>query len=79
MKYKLIKEYADEQLKKYSALEIILMNRGIKLEDIPHYCNTTDEDINSPLLFGEEVLRDAATALEVVVFPIPISPVAIRL
>ena len=63
MKYKLIKEYADEQLKKYSALEIILMNRGIKLEDIPHYINTTDEDINSPLLFGEDVLRNAAAAL----------------
>ncbi len=59
MKYKLIKPVNE----KYTALEQVLTNRGIKLEDIPHYCNTTDEDINSPLLFGEEVLKNAAAAL----------------
>lgn len=30
--------------KEYSAIEQILTNRGIKLEDIPHYLNTTEED-----------------------------------
>lgn len=59
MKYKLIKPVNE----KYTALQQVLTNRGIAVEDIPHYCNTTDEDINSPLLFGEEVLRDAAAAL----------------
>ena len=59
MKYKLIKPVNP----KYSALEPVLTNRGIELEDIPHYCNTTDEDINSPLLFGEDKLKNAATAL----------------
>ena len=59
MKYKLIKPVNS----KYTALEQVLTNRGIKYENINHYINTTDDDINSPLLFGEEVLKDAATAL----------------
>lgn len=33
-----------------SAVERVLTNRGIKLEDIPHFLNTTDEDIVNPLL-----------------------------
>lgn len=34
----------------YSATEQILTNRGIKLEDIPHYLHTTDDDILAPEL-----------------------------
>ena len=63
MKYQLIKKYTNEELKKYTALEIILMNRGIEYNEINHYINTTDEDINSPLLFGKENLESAAMAL----------------
>lgn len=59
MKYKLIKEVNPN----YSAIEQILTNRGIKYEDIKHYLNTTDEDINSPLCFGEEKLKKAAATL----------------
>ena len=46
-----------------STVELVLNNRGIKSEDIYRYLNTTDEDINSPLLFGEEKLAAAARAL----------------
>jgi hypothetical protein len=59
MKYKLIKPVN----KNYSAIQQVLTNRGIDYEDIEHYLNTTDEDINSPLLLGEEKLRAAAAAL----------------
>ena len=59
MKYKLIKPVNP----KYSALEQVLTNRGIDHRYIQHYCNTTDDDINSPLLFGEKTLRSAAAAL----------------
>lgn len=57
MKYQLIKEINPN----YSAIEQILYNRNI--ENPQHYLNTTDEDVNSFLLLGEGVLRDAATAL----------------
>ena len=46
-----------------STVEHVLANRGISKDIITHYLNTTDEDINSPLLFGENKLKDAATAL----------------
>lgn len=59
MKYKLIKPVNS----KYSALEQVLTNRGIDHRYIQHYCNTTDDDINSPLLFGEKTLKKAAAAL----------------
>jgi single-stranded-DNA-specific exonuclease len=59
MKYKLIKPVNS----KYSALEQVLTNRGISYEDISHYINTTDEDINSPLLLGEAQLLIAAKIL----------------
>lgn len=42
----------------WSAVEQILHNRGI--QDIEHYLNTTEEDVNKPEAFGEEVLRAAA-------------------
>lgn len=59
MKYQLIKPVNTN----YSAIKQILTNRGVKYEDLEHYCNTTDNDINSPLLFGEEVLKNAVSAL----------------
>lgn len=56
MKYKLINPINSN----YSALEQVLTNRGIEYENIPHYINTTDEDINSYSLLGESKLREAA-------------------
>lgn len=47
----------------YSTIEQILTNRGIKLEQIKHYLNTTDEDINEPELLGEKNLRNAAALI----------------
>lgn len=59
MKYKLINSINP----KYSALEQVLVNRGIEYEDIPHYINTTDEDINDFNLLGKDKLWNAAAAL----------------
>ena len=59
MIYKL-KNEVNSQL---SATEQILVNRGIRQSDVKHYLNTTDKDINSPLAFGENVMRRAATTL----------------
>lgn len=59
MKFQLIKQINP----KYSAMQQVLTNRGIKFEDIEHYLNTTDNDINEPELFGEEEMHDAAVAL----------------
>ena len=56
MKYKLIKEI-DPNL---SPIQVILFNRGIKLSEIHHYLNTTDEDINNAEMFGKDKL-DLAT------------------
>lgn len=55
MKYQLINPINPN----YSALEQVLTNRGIKYENILHYVNTTDEDINSFLLLGEKKLKQA--------------------
>ena len=49
--------------KNLKATEQILFNRGIQLKDAHHYLNTTDEDINSPLAFGEDKMKAAAAAL----------------
>lgn len=46
-----------------SATEQILLNRGIQLSETHHYLNTTDRDIYSPLLLGEDKLKAAARAL----------------
>lgn len=59
MKYKLIKPMNSS----YTAVEQILTNRGIPYNEINHYLNTTDNDINEPETFGEELLKKAATAL----------------
>ena len=59
MKYKLIKEVNPN----YTAQEQVLTNRGIKLEDIKHYLNTTDKDISAPECFGEDKLKAALAAI----------------
>ena len=59
MKFELIRK-PDMKL---SAVEQVLTNRGIPLEEIPHYLKTTDDDIESWLGLGEENLRNARIAL----------------
>lgn len=59
----MIYKLKNEINKNYSATEQVLTNRGIRLSDIKHYLNTSDLDINSPLLFGEDKMRAAAAAL----------------
>jgi single-stranded-DNA-specific exonuclease len=59
MKYQLINTINPN----YSALEQVLTNRGIKYENILHYVNTTDEDINSFLLLGEKKLKQAVICI----------------
>ena len=59
MKYQLINPINQN----YSVTEQILTNRGIPLEKISNYINTSDNDINSPLDLDEKKLRDAAIIL----------------
>lgn len=59
MKYQLINKINPN----YNTIQQILTNRGIPFNEISHYINTTDKDINSPLLLGEEKLKNAAAAL----------------
>lgn len=61
MKFQLIKN-TDNYLTS-STVAYILSNRGISSDIIEHYLNTTDNDINSPLMFGEERLAAAARTL----------------
>lgn len=49
MKYQLI----NKPNKNFLAIQQILYNRGIAENNILHYINLSDEDINSPLLLGE--------------------------
>lgn len=51
MNYKLIAPVNEN----YSAIEQILVNRGIAHKDIKHYLNTTDEDIAMPLALGDSM------------------------
>lgn len=60
MKYML--KNNDYSFKQLDILTKILKNRNIQEKDMQRYLNTTDEDINSPLLLGEDKLR-AATEL----------------
>lgn len=60
MKYELINQPND----KYSAKQQIFINRGIKEEDLVHYMNLTDNDINPPEMLGEDLLRAAATQVK---------------
>ena len=55
MKFKLI----NPPNPKYSAIEQILINRGIAQENIKHYTNLTDEDINDPIIFGKDLMENA--------------------
>lgn len=48
MNYKLINEINTE----FTPIEQVLYNRGIKYEDIEHYCNTSILDILDPLLIN---------------------------
>lgn len=59
MKYQLIKPINQS----YSIIEQILTNRGIPINEIEHYLNTADSDINPPQALGQEKLRAAAAAL----------------
>ena len=45
----------------WTAIEQVLHNRGI--DDIQHYLNTSDQDINSFYDFGKDILYNAAAAL----------------
>ena len=54
MKYELI----NKPNEKFSAIQQVLYNRGIKEQDIQHYVNLSDQDINSPLLLGEQSLKN---------------------
>ena len=45
----------------YSATETVLSNRGVK--NLRRYLNTTDNDISSPLAFGQELMTRAARML----------------
>ena len=57
MKYQLINKVNDS----WSAIEQVLHNRGI--DDITHYLNTSDQDINSFYDFGKDTLLYAGAAL----------------
>lgn len=59
MRYKLIKPINTN----LTTIQQILTNRNIPLEEVNHYLNTTDNDINKPEDFGEEVLKNAVTTL----------------
>jgi single-stranded-DNA-specific exonuclease len=56
MKFQLINK-PDEKL---TATQQLFINRGLQLNEIEHYMNLTDDDINSPLLLGEEKLKEIA-------------------
>ena len=56
MKYELINKINPS----YNAKQQILFNRGIKEKDFNHYMNLTDDDINDPECFGEDILSKAA-------------------
>ena len=59
MKYKLINQINS----KYSTIETILTNRHINIQDVSHYLNTTDADINPPEALGLDCLSHAAQCL----------------
>ena len=53
MKYQLIEPRIPQE--GLSAVERVLTNRGIELENIKHYLNTTDDDILRPELIARIV------------------------
>lgn len=60
MNYQLISRPGDMIL---GVQEQILVNRGISLEEVYHYMNTTDKDISHPLELGKEPLKRAVEIL----------------
>lgn len=60
MKFKLI-NLPNEN---YSATKQVLINRGFTPQEIEHYMNLSDADINDPEVFGEELLAAAALELK---------------
>ena len=53
MEYQLIESLlSPEKKSELSVIEQVLTNRGIALKDVPHYLNTTDEDILDPSLIA---------------------------
>ena len=59
MQYKLIKPINPL----YNTIEQILTNRNIPYEEVAHYLNTTDADINKPEALGQDCLVKAARTL----------------
>lgn len=59
MRYQLIKPMNP----KYDAITQILTNRGIPVDEVSHYLNSTDADISSPEDLGADLLKQAATTL----------------
>ena len=59
MKYELINKPNEN----FSTIQQILYNRGIAEKDILHYINLSDQDINSPLLLGEENLKNGLSCI----------------
>ena len=59
MRYKLI----NPPNKNFSTIQQILYNRGIAEQDILHYINLSDKDINSPLLLREQNLKNGLKLL----------------
>lgn len=59
MKYQLINPINQN----YSTIEQILINRGVPYNNVYHYLNTTDNDINSFMELGREKLSAAAALL----------------
>ncbi len=59
MKYKLI----NPPNPKYSAKQQVLINRGIAEQDLIHYMNLTDADINDPFSFSKQTVTEACELL----------------
>ena len=59
MKYQLI----NEPNKNFSTIQQILYNRGIRPQDILHYINLSDNDINPPTALGESNIKGGVKLL----------------
>lgn len=59
MKYQLINKPNET----YSAIQQVLVNRGIEPDEVYHYLHLSDADINSPLSLGEDALKEGASRI----------------
>ena len=59
MKVKLYSKYDNET----PMLNRVLINRGVPIDELEHYMNTTDNDINTAVMFGEDNIKKAMTVL----------------